>query len=287
MTRNSKPIVFKRIQSTFRIFSPDELTSNKLKRVLDATIRTMEVNIHIKLSTDGRIIEVLSEHTCQGLLQGYTLTGRTDLIFKLRTVSSIRTFLSTVIERLCSFLIKYKRFVGIITTMLIQYAKFWKMGQETLWRRPVPSINYMEKQNSHARFESCKVAHYGDTSIMGSVTKIWPSFISAKTTRSLLWITSAEKVAEHCRAGVSVWSEYSTDGGKEPDVVIVGCGVETTFEAVAAAALLNKDYRNSRVRLVNVTDFMVLGRTHSHRLSQDEFEAIFTLGKLIIFNFYG
>lgn len=110
--------------------------------------------------------------------------------------------------------------------------------------------------------------------------------VSAKNPTPI-WLTSAAEVEEHCRAGVSVWPKYSTDGGKDPDVVLVGCGVETTYEVVAAAALLRRDCPELRVRVVNVTDLMVLGMTHSHRLVQNEFDAIFTPDKPIIFNFHG
>lgn len=110
--------------------------------------------------------------------------------------------------------------------------------------------------------------------------------VSAKNPTPI-WLTSADEVEEHCRAGVSVWPKYSTDGGKNPDVVLVGCGVETTYEVVAAAALLRRDCPELRVRVVNVTDLMVLGMTHSHRLEQNEFDAIFTPDKPIIFNFHG
>ncbi|KAI8147418.1 putative phosphoketolase [Fennellomyces sp. T-0311] len=280
--------VIKRNQETFRIFSPDELTSNKLTKVLDVTSRTMEWDPDL-FSKGGRIIEVLSEHTCQGLLQGYTLTGRTGLFPS------------------------YEAFLGIVTTMLIQYAKFLKLGQETLWQRPIPSINYIESStlwrqehngfshqnpaflNNLMNLKSDMIRIYlpPDANCMVSTldhclrsTNYINLVISAKNPTPL-WIPSAEKAAEHCRAGISVWAEYSTEGGRDPDVVIAGCGVETTFEAVAAAALLRKDCPDLRVRTVNVTDLMVLGHTHSHRLSQDEFEAIFTPDKPIIFNFHG
>ncbi|KAI9494780.1 XFP C-terminal domain-containing protein [Zychaea mexicana] len=201
---------------------------------------------------------------------------------------------------------------------------FLRLGQKTVWRRPVPSMNCIEVKK--AIFFTCvssstlwRQEHNGlgqenpafwnnlinlksnmmriylppDAYCMVSTidhcsrsTNCTNLVISAKNPTPL-WITSAEKASEHCRVGVSVWSEYSTDGGKKPDVVIAGCGVETAFEAVAAAASPNKDCPDLRVRLVNVTVLMVLGQTHSHKLSQDEFEAIFTPDNPSFFNFHG
>ncbi|KAL1935884.1 hypothetical protein VTP01DRAFT_18 [Rhizomucor pusillus] len=277
-----------RNERTFRIFSPDELTSNKLTKVLDATKRVMEPDPDL-FTKGGRIIEVLSEHMCQGFLQGYTLTGRTGLFPS------------------------YEAFLGIVTTMVIQYAKFLKLGQETLWKSPMASLNYIESstlwRQEHNGFSHQNPAFLNNLmNLKSNMVRIYlpPDancmlstidhclhsqgyinlVISAKNPTPV-WITDPKKVAEHCRAGASVWEEYSTDDGRKPDVVLVGCGVEPTFEVVAAAALLRKDCPELRVRVVNVTDLMVLGFTHSHRLTADEFEAIFTPDKPIIFNFHG
>ncbi|KAI8364734.1 phosphoketolase [Radiomyces spectabilis] len=280
--------VCKNNDDRFRIFSPDELTSNKLTKVLEVTNRTMEWDPDL-FTKGGRVTEVLSEHSCQGMLQGYTLTGRTGLFPS------------------------YEAFLGIITTMIIQYAKFLKLGKETLWQHPVPSINYIESStlwrqehngfshqnpaflNNLMNLKSNMVRIYlpPDANCMLSTldhclkSKNYVNLIISAKNPMPVWLSSAKRVEEHCRAGVSVWSEFSTDGGRDPDVVLVGCGVETTFEVIAAAALLRKDCPKLRVRVVNVTDLMVLGFTHSHRLTTAEFDAIFTKDKPIIFNFHG
>lgn len=197
--------------------------------------------------------------------------------------------------------------------MVIQYAKFLKLGQETLWKSPMASLNYIESstlwRQEHNGFSHQNPAFLNNLmNLKSNMVRIYlpPDancmlstidhclhsqgyinlVISAKNPTPV-WITDPKKVAEHCRAGASVWEEYSTDDGRKPDVVLVGCGVEPTFEVVAAAALLRKDCPELRVRVVNVTDLMVLGFTHSHRLTADEFEAIFTPDKPIIFNFHG
>ncbi|KAI9323652.1 putative phosphoketolase [Dichotomocladium elegans] len=280
--------VIKKNPHAFRIFSPDELTSNKLSKVLDVTNRTMEWDRDLA-GKGGQVIEVLSEHICQGLLQGYTLTGRTGLFPS------------------------YEAFLGIVTTMVIQYAKFLKLGQETLWKRPVPSLNYIESstlwRQEHNGFSHQNPAFLNNLmNLKSNMIRIYlpPDancmlatidhclrstnyinlIVSAKNPTPI-WLTTPEEALDHCRAGVSVWKRYSTDGGKDPDVVLAGCGVEVTYEVVAAAALLRRDCPELRVRVVNVTDLMVLGAVHSHRLEQNEFDCIFTPDKPIIFNFHG
>jgi len=238
----------------------------------------------------GRVIEILSEHTCQGMLQGYTLTGRTGLFPS------------------------YESFLGIVHTMMVQYGKFMKMAQETTWRQPIGSINYIET-STWTRQEHNGFSHQ-NPSFIGAVLNLKPAqarvyfppdancFLStvahclrAKNYVNLMvgskalttvWL-SPEEADEHCVAGASVWKFASTDGGINPDVVIVGIGVELTFEVIAAAALLRREVPDLRVRVVNVTDLMILGpeRTHPHSLTDEDFESLFTADKEVIMNYHG
>ncbi|OCH95386.1 phosphoketolase [Obba rivulosa] len=275
--------------STFRIFSPDELISNKLDAVFRDTGRNFQWDIASR-ANGGRVIEILSEHTCQGMLQGYTLTGRTGLYPS------------------------YEAFLGIVHTMMVQYAKFVKVAHEIPWRQPVGSLNYLET-STWARQEHNGFSHQ-NPSFIGAVLNLKPSiarvylppdancFLStmahclrAKNYINLMvgskqptpvWL-SPEEADKHCIAGASIWKFASVDSGMRPDVVLVGIGVEMTFEVIAAAALLRKTLPALRVRVVNVTDLMILGPfgSHPHALSDTEFNALFTTDKPIHFNYHG
>jgi xylulose-5-phosphate/fructose-6-phosphate phosphoketolase len=274
---------------SFRIFSPDELVSNKLDAVFDETSRNFQWDIASR-AQGGRVIEVLSEHTCQGMLQGYTLTGRTGLFPS------------------------YEAFLGIVHTMMLQYSKFVKMSSEIPWRQPCGSLNYLET-STWARQEHNGFSHQAP-SFIGAVLNLKPAqarvylppdancFLStmahclrAKNYVNLMvgskqptpaWL-SPEEADKHCIAGASVWKFASTDNGVNPDVVLVGIGVEMTFEVIAAAALLRKHLPDLRVRVVNVTDLMILSghRDHPHALSAAAFDALFTPDKAIHFNYHG
>ncbi|RDB26054.1 putative phosphoketolase [Hypsizygus marmoreus] len=281
--------VVKENPKTFRIFSPDELVSNKLDAVLEETGRNFQWDIASR-NQGGRVIEILSEHTCQGMLQGYTLTGRTGLFPS------------------------YEAFLGIIHTMMVQYSKFAKMAYETSWRQPCGSLNYLET-STWTRQEHNGFSHQ-NPSFIGAVLSLKPRFarvylppdancflstishcLRAKGYVNLMvgskqpttvWLDK-EAADKHCIAGASVWKFASVDDGVDPDVVIVGVGVEMTFEVIAAAALLRKLVPALRVRVVNVTDLMVLslGTAHPHALSEDAFETLFTKDRTVHFNYHG
>ncbi|KAL4074769.1 XFP N-terminal domain-containing protein [Scleroderma yunnanense] len=273
----------------FRIFSPDELESNKLGAVLEVTGRNMQWDVACR-AQNGRVIEILSEHTCQGMLQGYTLTGRTGLFPS------------------------YEAFLGIVHTMMVQYSKFVKMAVETTWRQDVGSVNYIET-STWARQEHNGFSHQ-NPSFIGAVLNLKPKFarvylppdancflstvahclrsknyinliVGSKQPTSV-WL-SPEEANRHCIAGASVWKFASVDDGVDPDVVLVGIGTEVTFEVIAAAALLRQHAPDLRVRVVNVTDLMILGPsgTHPHALSDDDFDTLFTIDRSIIVNFHG
>lgn len=281
--------VVKENPTTFRIFSPDELVSNKLDAVFDVTGRNMQWDIASR-GQGGRVVEILSEHTCQGMLQGYTLTGRTG------------------------FFPTYEAFATIVHSMVVQYAKFMKMAAETSWRKDIGSLNYVET-STWTRQEHNGFSHQ-NPSFIGAILNLKPisarvylppdanCFLStvshclrAKNYVNLMvgskqptpvWL-SPEEADKHCIAGASVWKFASVEDGVNPDVVLVGIGVEMTFEVIAAAALLRKHVPELRVRVVNVTDLMILGAfgTHPHSLGDDAFDALFTRDRPIHFNYHG
>ncbi|KAF8250679.1 aldehyde-lyase-like protein [Wilcoxina mikolae CBS 423.85] len=272
-----------------RLFSPDELESNKLDAALLHTSRNFQWSPSSR-ATGGRIIEILSEHTCQGMLQGYTLTGRTALFPS------------------------YESFLGIVHTMMVQYSKFVKLAKEVPWRQQNASINYLET-STWARQEHNGFSHQ-NPSFIGVVLNLKPEmarvylppdancFLSTMkhclesrdytnlmvgSKQPTLVFLSPEEADEHCRQGASVWKFASTDEGANPDIVLVGIGTEVTFEVVAAAALLRKLVPELRVRVVNVTDLMILGPTgsHPHALSDDQFSDLFTSDRDIVVNYHG
>jgi len=281
--------IVKENPKSFRIFSPDELVSNKLDAVLDDSGRNFQWDVASR-AKGGRVIEILSEHTCQGMLQGYTLTGRTGLFPS------------------------YEAFLGIIQTMMVQYSKFVKMASETKWRQDVGSLNYLET-STWARQEHNGFSHQ-NPSFIGAVLNLKAHvarvylppdancFLStvahclrAKNYINLMvgskqptpvWL-SPEEANRHCVAGASIWKFASVDEGESPDVVLVGIGVEVTFEVIAAAALLRSLQKNLRVRVVNVTDLMILSDegSHPHALSRADFDTLFTKDRPIHFNFHG
>ncbi|KAK9355527.1 XFP N-terminal domain-containing protein [Lipomyces doorenjongii] len=272
-----------------RIFSPDELVSNKLDAVFNHTNRDFQWD-PLTRAKGGRVTEILSEHCCQGWMQGYTLTGR------------VGVFPS------------YESFLGIIATMMVQYAKFMKMAKGTKWRRDIASLNYIET-STWTRQEHNGFSHQ-NPAFIGTVIKVKAEtariylppdancFLSTvqHCLRSKNYVNlmvgskaptpvylTAEEAEAHCVAGASVWRFASTDDGLDPDVVLVGIGVELTFEVIAAAALLKKKAPHLRVRVVNVTDLMILqpDRAHPHALSDEGFASLFTDDKPIHFNYHG
>ncbi|KPM36030.1 putative phosphoketolase [Neonectria ditissima] len=274
---------------SFRVFSPDELESNKLSAVFEHTGRNFQWDEYSR-GNGGRVIEILSEHCCQGFMQGYTLTGRTALFPS------------------------YESFLGIIHTMMVQYSKFNKIAGEVDWRGDLSSINYIET-STWARQEHNGFSHQ-NPSFIGAVlnlkataarvylppdancflstvhhclkSKNYVNLMIGSKQPTAVYL-SEEDAAEHCRNGASVWKFASVDDGKTPDVVIVGIGVEVTFEVVKAAELLKSLVPDLRVRVVNVTDLMVLATEslHPHALSQAQFTDMFTEDKPLCFNYHG
>jgi xylulose-5-phosphate/fructose-6-phosphate phosphoketolase len=278
---------------TFRIMGPDETASNRLAAVFEATDRvweaeTLETDDH--LATDGRVMEVLSEHLCQGWLEGYLLTGRHGLFN-------------------C-----YEAFIHIIDSMFNQHAKWLKVSREIPWRRPVASLNYLLSSHvwrqdhngfSHQdpgfidhvvnkRAEIVRVYLPPDANCLLSVadhclrSRGYVNVIVAGKQPSPQFLTIGEAIA-HCTRGIGIFDFASNDDGAEPDVVLGCAGDVPTLETVAAAALLREHLPELRVRVVNVVDLMRLESEgeHPHGLSDHDFDALFTTDQPIIFAYHG
>jgi xylulose-5-phosphate/fructose-6-phosphate phosphoketolase len=287
--------VIRRNPHTFRIFSPDELESNKLSAVLDVTERCFQWASDAYEQNDpvhqsSQVLEILSEHTLQGWLQGYLLTGRYGLFPS------------------------YEAFLNIVVSMMDQYSKFLKMSQDLPWRLPVPSLNYLETstlwRQEHNGFSHQSPGFINDVlnrkakvsrvylppdanCLLYTVhyclrSKQYVNLIIANKQPMPQWLSMEEAVA-HCRAGASVWQWASTDDGVDPDVVLVGIGDSPTLEVMAAAHILRNEMPELRVRVVNVTDLMVLEKdtVHPHGLDTAMFEAMFTVDRPVIINFHG
>ena len=276
----------------FRLFCPDETESNRLQDVFEATSRFYTGKTEVTdehLSPYGRVIEVLSEHLCQGWMEGYLLTGRHGLFS-------------------C-----YEAFITIIDSMFNQYAKWIKSSKELPWRHPLASFNYL--LTSHTwRQDHNGYSHQGpgfidtvinkksnviriyfppDANCLLCVmqhcfgTKGYINVVVAGKQPELQWL-NMNQARDHCRTGVSIWNWASNDNGN-PDIVLACAGDIPTLETVAAAWLLKKHLPELKVRVVNIVDLMVLppSSQHSHGLSDTSFSEIFTNSKEIIFAFHG
>jgi xylulose-5-phosphate/fructose-6-phosphate phosphoketolase len=277
----------------FRIFCPDEMTSNRLTAVFDATKRQYAWPTNPEddyIGTSGRVLEILSEHTCQAWLQGYLLTGRHGLFP-------------------C-----YEAFAPIVDSMMNQYAKFLKVSAEIEWRLPVSSFNYLLTSEGW-RQDHNGYSHQGPGFINNLLTKkaqhvriYLPPDSNCLLSTIDHCLTSTDKInlviaskqmmpqwlaiedaADHCRRGASIWRWASTDNGENPDVVLAAAGVYPTNEIMAAAHLLREELPELRVRVVNVTDLLILEHDsfHPHGLTQEAFDALFTSDSPVIFNFHG
>ncbi len=277
----------------FRVFSPDELNSNRWQNVLEVTDRawvaeTLPWDDH--LAPDGRAMEMLSENQCQGWLEGYLLTGRHG------------------------FFSCYEAFIHIIDSMFNQHAKWLKVCNQIPWRRPIASLNYLLSSHvwrqdhngfSHQdpgfidhvvnkKAEVVRVYLPPDTNCLLSVTdhclrsRNYVNVVVAGKQPSPQWLTMDQAV-KHCTAGLGIWDWASSDRGSEPDVVMACCGDVPTLETLAAVDLLRQHAPDLRVRVINVVDLMKLqpSSEHPHGLPDHEFDALFTTDKPIIFAFHG
>ncbi len=277
----------------FRIFSPDENNSNRWGDVLEVTNRAWNAEIlpsDDHLAPDGRVMEMLSEHQCQGWLEGYLLTGRHG------------------------FFSCYEAFIHIIDSMLNQHAKWLKVCNDIPWRRPIASLNYLLSSHvwrqdhngfSHQdpgfidhvvnkKAEVVRVYLPPDANCLLSVTdhclrsRNFVNVIVAGKQSAPQWLTMDQAV-KHCTAGIGIWDWASNDQGNEPDVVMACCGDVPTLETLAAVEMLRTLLPELRVRVINVVNLMKLqpAEEHPHGLSHKEFDMLFTTDKPIIFAFHG
>ncbi len=277
----------------FRLFSPDENNSNRWQDVLDVSQRRWNadtLDYDDKLSPDGRVMEMLSEHQCQGWLEGYLLTGRHG------------------------FFSCYEAFIHIVDSMVNQHAKWLKVTRDIPWRRPIASLNYLlsshvwrQDHNGFSHQDPGFIDHIvnkkagvvrvylpPDANCLLSVTdhclrsRHYINVIVAGKQPAPQWLTIDEAV-KHCTAGIGIWEWAGNDQGAEPDVVMACCGDVPTLETLAAVELLREHAPQLKVRVVNVVDLMTLQpqSEHPHGLSDREFDVIFTVDKPIIFAFHG
>jgi xylulose-5-phosphate/fructose-6-phosphate phosphoketolase len=277
----------------FRLVGPDETASNRLSAVFEATDRVWEAELRAdddNLAPQGRVMEVLSEHLCQGWLEGYLLTGRHGLFN-------------------C-----YEAFIHIVDSMLNQHAKWLKTTREIPWRAPIPSLNYLLTSHvwrqdhngfSHQdpgfidhvvnkKAEIVRVYLPPDANCLLSVadhclrSRDYVNVIVAGKQPALNYLTIDEAIT-HCTRGIGIWEWASNDTGDEPDVVLGCAGDIPTLETLAAASILRQRIPDLRIRVVNVVDLMRLqpDREHPHGLSDREFDALFTSSKPVIFAYHG
>jgi xylulose-5-phosphate/fructose-6-phosphate phosphoketolase len=278
----------------FRIFGPDELVSNRLEAVFEATNRQWSARIRANdenLAVQGAVLDsMLSEHQAEGWLEGYLLTGRHGLLHS------------------------YEAFIRIVDSMVNQHAKWIKMSNELSWRHAIPSLNYLltshvwrQDHNGFTHQDPGFIDHLLNKK--SSVARIYlppdantllstidhclksRNYINLTITGkhdSPQWL-SMEEAIEHCTKGIGVWEWASNDADDEPDVVMACAGDVPTLETLAAVSILRKHLPDLKIRVVNVVDLMRLepASEHPHGLSDPEYDALFTKDKEIIFAFHG
>ena len=280
-------------QTNFRVFSPDETASNRWGDVFDVTNRcsTAElIPIDDHVEPDGRVMEMLSEHQCEGWLEGYLLTGRHG------------------------FLSCYEAFIHLIDSMFNQHAKWIKVAHQIPWRKPIASLNILLSSHvwrqdhngfSHQdpgfidhvvnkKAEIIRVYLPPDANTLLSVTdhclrsRDYVNVIVAGKQPALQWM-DIDSAIKHCTAGLGIWEWASNDKGEEPDVVMACCGDVPTLETLAAVEILRKNFPKLKVRVINVVDLMTLQpkSEHPHGLSDKDFDTLFTKDKHVIFAFHG
>ncbi len=278
----------------FRVMGPDETESNRLGAILEATGRAWDTDTYPDddehLARDGRVMEILSEHTCQGWLEGYLLTGRHG------------------------FFSCYEAFIHIVDSMFNQHAKWLKVTKKIPWRRPVASLNYLltshvwrQDHNGFSHQDPGFIDHVinkkadivrvylpPDANTLLSVadhclkSRHYVNVIVAGKQPALQFL-DMDAAIKHCTAGIGIWEWASNDKGAEPDVVMACAGEVPTLEALAAVDLLRAEFPDLKIRVVNVVDLMTLQpqSEHPHGLSDSNFDTLFTRDKPVIFAFHG
>jgi xylulose-5-phosphate/fructose-6-phosphate phosphoketolase len=299
---NTRPLgrflrdIMRENMTNFRVFGPDETTSNKLDAVYEVSKKLWLADYLPEdadggeLAPDGRVLEMLSEHTLEGWYEGYLLSGR-------------HGFFST-----------YEAFAHVIDSMFNQHAKWLTSSRELSWRAPVSSLNLLITstvwRQDHNGFthqdpgfidvvlnkspDVVRVYMPPDANCLLSVanhclksTNYINVIVSDK--QKHLQYTTMEQAIEHCTKGLSIWSQASNDQGSEPDVVMASAGDIPTKEALAAIAMLRESFPDLKIRFINVVDLLKLtpATEHPHGLSDRDFDSLFTVDKPIIFNFHG
>jgi xylulose-5-phosphate/fructose-6-phosphate phosphoketolase len=277
----------------FRIFGPDETASNRLDAVFEVTARQWVADMRPDdeaLTTDGRVVEMLSEHQCQGWLEGYLLTGRHGLFNT------------------------YEAFAHIVDSMFNQHAKWLKVTRGLPWRRPIASLNYLLSSHvwrqdhngfthqdpgfiDHAvnkKAEVVRVYLPPDANCLLSVmdhclrSRHYVNIVVAGKHAAPQWL-DMDAAVRHCAAGIGIWDWASSDQGSEPDVVMAAAGDVPTLETLAATAILREHLPDLKIRVINVVDLMRLQpeREHPHGLRDADFDLLFTRDKPIIFAYHG
>jgi xylulose-5-phosphate/fructose-6-phosphate phosphoketolase len=280
-------------QKNFRIFSPDEIASNRWNAVFEVEKRCLTAEIlktDENVAADGRVMEVLSEHQCQGWLEGYLLTGRHG------------------------FFSCYEAFIHIVDSMFNQHAKWLKTTRHIPWRRPIASLNYLLTSHvwrqdhngfSHQdpgfidhvvnkKAEIIRVYLPPDANTLLSVTdhclrsRNYVNVIIAGKQPAPQWL-DMDAAIKHCTAGLGIWEWASSDKGSAPDVVMACCGDVPTLETLAAVDILRKQFPHLKVRVINVVNLMKLQpqSEHPHGLSDKDFDTLFTTDRPIVFAFHG
>ncbi len=281
-------------EKNFRIFGPDETASNRLNKVFEQTNRDWNAEIEEGdefLAPDGRVMDsMLSEHMCEGWLEGYLLTGRHG------------------------FFHSYEAFIRIVDSMFSQHAKWLKVCHDLPWRASIASLNYILSSNvwqqdhngfthqdpgflDHVANKKADVVRMYLPPDANCLVDCFDHCIRSKDYVNVIvsskhprpqWLTM-EQAVKHCTHGIGIWDWASTDEGQEPDVVMACCGDTPTLETLAAVTILREEFPELKIRVVNVVDLMRLqsDRIHPHGLADQEYDALFTKDKPVIFAFHG
>ncbi|OJH40475.1 phosphoketolase family protein [Cystobacter ferrugineus] len=280
-------------QRNFRMFAPDENASNRLQAVYEASGKRWNAryeDVDESLSVEGRVMEVLSEHLCQGWLEGYLLTGRHG------------------------FFSCYEAFIHIVDSMFNQHAKWLKSAKDLAWRKPIASLNYLLSSHvwrqdhngfshqdpgfidhvANKRADTVRIYLPPDANTLLSVTdhclrtKNYVNVIIAGKQAAPVWL-DMESAVRHCAAGIGIWEWAGNEAGGEPDVVMACAGDVPTLETLAAVTVLREWAPELKVRVINVVDLFTLEpvNSHPHGLNDEDFDRLFTVDKPVVFAFHG
>jgi xylulose-5-phosphate/fructose-6-phosphate phosphoketolase len=281
-------------RDNFRIFAPDELASNRIQAVLDVTNKVWNARSDFDdehMGHEGRVVEMLSEHQCQGWLEGYLLTGRHGVFTS------------------------YEAFIHLVDSMFNQHAKWLKVSSELPWRRPVASLNYLLSSHvwrqdhngfSHQdpgfidhvvnkKAEVVRVYLPPDANTLLSIydhclrSRNYVNVVVAGKQPQASWLTMDQAI-DHCTRGIGIWDFASNVPlGEEPDVVMAAAGDVPTLEVLAAIDIIRQELPDLKVRMINIVDLMRLQpeKEHPHGMSDREFDQLFTTDKPIIMNYHG